>query len=149
LGIAGASAEGAGYTAIAAIGFPASKNPFASSLAGVMGLTGDDAIDDESGVVADELRKLRSMVENSESLLELIEEPEEDEEILRISGAVRAWTFVVEISSVGRDMRLRLMVPAGYRTVIARLGGDCGSLRLARLVTARARAFADEAIANG
>jgi hypothetical protein len=49
------------------------------------------------------LRKLRSIVEKSESLAEEIEAVEEPEAV-RMSGAVKAWTFVVEISSVGSEI---------------------------------------------
>ena len=86
------------------------------------------------------------MVEKSESLPEETE-PEEDPEMLRISGAVNAWTLVVEINSVGREMRLRLMVPGAYLTVVLRwtvTAADCSVLRLMRLVKARERDIVDE-----
>lgn len=76
------------------------------------------------------------MVEKSESLLDEID-PVVDPEMLRISGAVRAWTLVVEISSVGREMRFRSMVPGAYLTVVLRCIGTCSVFRLTRLVNAR------------
>jgi len=87
--------------------------------------------------------KLRSILEKSDSLPESTEaeEPLSD----AISGAVRAWRFVVEINSVGRDIKLRLMVPAAYLTLVPRLGVGC-SLRLFRLVKARASDMVVEAI---
>jgi len=96
-----------------------SKNDLTSSIGGVVGVMGEESIEDVS--VPELFRKLRSIVEKSESLPECIDEPE-DPEILRISGAVKAWTFVVEISSVGREIRWRLMVPGAYLTLVPRTG---------------------------
>lgn len=114
-----------------------SKKDLMSSLAGVMGVAGPLlSIEEES--LPTLLRKLRSMVEKSESI-EDMSEPAEDPDTLRMSGAVKACTLVVEMSSVGNDMRLRLMVPGGYLTVFPRTTGVWSSLRLLRLVKARAR----------
>jgi len=124
-----------------------SKKPVAPSN-GVIGVTGDESM---SGKVAGVLRKLRSMVEKSESWFELMEEldePDDDVEIDRMSGAVRAWTLVVEISSVGREIKLRLMVPAGYLTDPPLVGIDVSWLRLPRFVNARARAMVEDAIVD-
>jgi len=58
------------------------------------------------------LRKLLSMVLNSLSGSEsAMEEDEDSLPILRMSGAFRAWTLVVLISLVGREIWVRLMVP--------------------------------------
>jgi len=111
-----------------------SKNDLAS-VAGVTGVAGPLLSTDEVSLPA-WVRKLRSIVEKSESLPDEID-PVEDPEMLRISGAVRAWTLVVEISSVGREMRLRSMVPGAYLTVVLRCMGTCSVLRLTRLVNAR------------
>jgi len=112
-----------------------SKNDLAS-FAGVTGVAGPLLSREEVSLPV-LLRKLRSMVEKSESLAEETD-PADDPEILRISGAVRAWTLVVEINSVGKDMRLRSIVPGAYLTVVLRIIGVCCSvLRLTRLVKAR------------
>lgn len=79
-----------------------SKKDLWSSEAGVTGVAGPlSSMDDVS--LSELLRKLRSIVEKSESLAEEMEAVEEPE-ALRISGAVNAWTFVVEISSVGSEI---------------------------------------------
>ena len=81
-----------------------SKKPFSSSVLGVMG---DDSIDELSADVPGVLRNARSL-EKSESPAELMDEPEEaeeDPETLRtISGYVWACTLVVEINSVGSEI---------------------------------------------
>lgn len=80
---------------------------------GVIGLRSD--VEELSAV-----RKLLSMLEKSLSLWieseedELLSEPPED---FRMSGALRAWTFVVERNSVGREILALLMVPGVYLTV--------------------------------
>jgi len=111
-----------------------SKNDFAS-VAGVTGVPGPLLSTEEVSLPV-LVRKLRSMVEKSESLPDEID-PAEEPEMLRISGAVNAWTLVVEISSVGREMRLRSMVPGAYLTVVLRGIVVCSVLRLTRLVNAR------------
>lgn len=90
----------------------------------------------------DWLRKLLSMVEKSESFPELTDAPEDVAETDRISGAVKAWTFVVEISSVGREIISRLIVPAAYLTVLDRAGVN--SSRLMRFVKALANDMVDD-----
>jgi len=99
------------------IGCFTSKNDREPSLAGVTGVAGPLLSMEEASLAL--LRKLRSMVEKSESLLEEIE-PVEEPEPVRMSGAVKACTFVVEINSVGNEMRLRLIVPAAYLTLVPR-----------------------------
>lgn len=96
-----------------------SKNDLISSLAGVDGVSGPLLSMEEASLPV-VLRKLRSMVEKSESFAEFIDPAEDPPETLRMSGAVKACTFVVEMSSVGREMRLRLMVPGAYLTVLPR-----------------------------
>lgn len=105
-------------------------------MAGVIGVAGPLLSMDEVSLAA-LLRKLRSMVEKSESLLREID-PAEEPEALRISGAINAWTFVVESSSVGREMRLRLIVPGVYLTLVPRWG-VWSIPRFVRRVNARAR----------
>ena len=119
----------------------ASKNDFAS-VAGVTGVAGPLLSTEEVSLLV-LLRKLRSMVEKSESLAELID-PADDPETSRMSGAVKAWTLVVEISSVGKEIRLRSMVPGAYLTVVLRsIGVWFSVLRLTRLVKARERDIAE------
>jgi len=103
------------------IGCFTSKNDREPSLAGVTGVAGPLLSMEEASLalLLPLLRKLRSMVEKSESLLEEIE-PVEEPEAVRMSGAVKACTFVVEINSVGNEMRLRLIVPAAYLTLVPR-----------------------------
>lgn len=114
----GVSREGEARAGMADTGSFTSKNDLVSSVAGVTGVAGPLlSIDEVSLPVL--LRKLRSMVEKSDSFPEK-NEPADDPELLRMSGAVNAWTLVVEINSVGREMRLRLMVPGEYLTLVPR-----------------------------
>jgi len=107
-------------------------------------LLGSCEIGDESGVVAAESMKWREIVVKSESLPDMIDEFEEaiDESVLisLIFGAFRALTFVVEINSVGREMRCLLMVPVAYLTLPSRFSVGFSLLkpRLVRFVSARA-----------
>jgi len=73
-----------------------SKNPLLESRS-----TGD-----ESGDVAGVSRKLRDVEELSESCAESIDAFEEAVSVA-ISGAFKACTLVVEMSSVGSEIRLR------------------------------------------
>lgn len=103
---------------------------------GVMGVAGEESLL--------RTRKLRSMVEKSESFPECSDEELDDaDENFPISGAVKACTLVVEMSSVGREIILRLMVPGAYLTVFPLASGEevaaSSSLRRTRLVKARAR----------
>ncbi len=126
---------------IGAVSF-VSKNDFAS-VAGVIGVAGP-LLSREAVSLPVLLRKLRSMVEKSESFPELID-PADDPDMFRMSGAVRAWTLVVEINSVGREMRLRSIVPGAYLTVVLRsIGVWFSVLRLTRLVKARERDIVGE-----
>lgn len=79
-----------------------SKNDLISSLEGVMGVAGPLLSIEEASLPVLR-RKLRSMVEKSESKLELIE-PEEEPDRVRMSGAFNACTLVVEMSSVGSEI---------------------------------------------
>jgi len=121
-----------------------SKKPAIPELTGMFGVTGDDSVEDVSGDERGVPKKLRSMVEKSESWFELMDEPEDDVEIDRMSGALRACTFVVDNSSVGREIWFRSIVPFGYLTVAARTTIDVSWVRLVRLVKARARATVEE-----
>lgn len=116
-----------------------SKNDLSPSFAGVTGVAGPLLSMEELSLPV-LVRKLRSMVEKSESLTEE-NDPDEDPEMDRISGAFKAWTLVVEINSVGREIRLRSMVPVANLTVVLRCRGAaaCSMLRLTRLVKERAR----------
>lgn len=108
--MAGVSNAGEARAGTAEIGSFALKKALPLSLAGVIGVAGPLLSIDEASL-PELLRKLRSMVEKSDSLpLEMIEADEEPE-TLRISGAVNACTLVVEINSVGREIKLRLIVP--------------------------------------
>lgn len=139
--MAGVSNVGEARAGRAGTGCFTSKNDLLSSFAGVTGVAGPLlSIEELSLPVL--VRKLRSMVEKSESFPEETD-PEEDPVVLRMSGAVNAWTFVVEINSVGREMRLRLMVPGGYLTLVPRWK-VWSTLRLLRLVNARARDIVEE-----
>lgn len=109
------------------------------------GASGNDSIDEVSGDVAGLSMKLREMWEKSDSAPELMLEFEDATEREPISGALRACTFVVEINSVGREMRLRLMVPAAYLTLPSRMG-IAGASRFPRFVKALARDIADEVV---
>jgi len=110
------------------------------SMRGVMGVAGDEASMEELSVRSWSLRKLLSKVEKSESWLELTDEPEDsvDLPIEGMSGALRAWTLVVEINSVGKEIMSRRMLPAAYLMVLLRLGATSVSSRFMRLVKARA-----------
>lgn len=150
-GIAGASRDGAvvevRVPVVVADRFEVVPKKSVSSLSiGVVGVTGDDeSMDELSADIIGVLRKLRSIVEKSESLLEPIEVPEEplSEEM---SGAVRAWTFVVEINSVGREIKLRSI----YLMLFPRTGVESSSLFArffrVRLVIALASAMVVEAM---
>jgi hypothetical protein len=117
--------------------FLESKKDLERSTAGVIGVAGDDDPSTEESSLL-ELRKLLSMVEKSESFAELIESPEDVEvEIDLMSGAVNAWTLVVEMSSVGSEIISLLMVPGAYLEVPDLVGVDASS-RFMRLVKALA-----------
>ena len=102
-------------------------------------MAGDDPSMEESSVL---LRKLLSNVEKSESLPELTESADDEADTELISGAFKAWTFVVEISSVGREIMSRRIVPGAYRAVPERV--NPGSSRLMRLVKALANDIAND-----
>lgn len=121
-------------------GLLASKKERDNSTPGVTGVAGDDPSTEESSLLW--LRKLLSIVEKSESFAELIEAPDEAE-IDLISGAFRAWTFVVLMSSVGKEIISLLIVPAAYLTVPDLLG--VVSSRFIRFVNALASDIVVEA----
>lgn len=108
-----------------------------SWLSGVTGVIGEDSTDEVSVDELGELIKSESMCEKSRSLREAFHDPVGDIKVL-MSGAVSAWTFVVEMSSVGSEIRFRSIVPAGYFTVAVREGVDVVLLRPFRFVNARA-----------
>lgn len=120
------------------------KKPFNSSVLGVMG---DDSIEELSADVPGVLRNVRS-AEKSESPAELIDEPEEaddDPETIRtMSGYVWACTLVVEINSVGSEICVRSMRPWSLTLP----PGGPSLLRLARWVNARARAMVEDAMST-
>ena len=107
---------------------------------GVSGVMGLRSQDEELSA----LKKPLSMLEKSLSLWLWIESEEElldSAEVLRMSGALRASTLVVESSSVGREILARLIVPGAYLTVQDR-GRAVSSPRVrsrARLVKLRTR----------
>ena len=114
--------------------------PRPKSEKGVNGVIGLRSEEEELSAV----RKLLPMLEKSLSLwMELAEDElvSDPPETLRMSGALRAWTLVVERSSVGREILARLIVPGAYLTVQDR-GRVFSSPRvcaLARLVKLRTR----------
>ena len=98
----------------------------------------------------EELSAVKNPLSMLEKSLSLWTESDEDElvseplETLRMSGALRAWTLVVERNSVGREILARLMVPGAYLTVQDR-GRGFSSPRVcarARLVKLRTRDMA-------
>lgn len=104
---------------------------------GVMGLREEE----------EELSAVKNPLSMLEKSLSLWIEPDEVElvserpETLRMSGALRAWTLVVESNSVGSEILARLMVPGAYLTVQER-GRVFSSPRVcarARLVKLRTR----------
>lgn len=117
-----------------------SKKPLDGSRGGVTGVAGEDASMDELSVRSWSLKKLLSKVEKSESSLEPTEEPDDMVDLCRerISGALRACTLVVEISSVGEEIMSRRMLPAAYLTVLLRFDMISWSSRFMRFVKARA-----------
>ena len=121
-----------------------SKKSRSSLSWGVVGVMGDESMDELSADKLGVLRKARSIWEKSES-----DEPsiEPDDLFFRVgmSGAFNAWTFVVEMSSVGREMRFRSKRPFGCLILRPR-DGAAGSVRLARLVKALARAMVVDAM---
>lgn len=104
-------------------------------------MAGDEASIDELSVRSVSLMKLLSKDAKSASKPVLREEPLDEGDFFRdeISGALYAWTLVVEMSSVGKEIISRRMLPAAYLTVLLRLGVPSWSSRLMRLVNARAR----------
>jgi len=117
-----------------------SKNGFSSSVLGVMG---DDSTDELSADVPGVLRNVRSPAK-SESPAELMDEPEEADEVPEtfraMSGYVCACTLVVEISSVGSEIWLRSMRPWSLTLP----PGGPSLPRFARAVSARASAMVDD-----
>lgn len=76
---------------------------------GVIGVIGERSLEEELSAVRKPLSMLlKSLSEETEAA----EEPDDDSaDSLRISGAFKAWTFVVLRSSVGREILARFMVP--------------------------------------
>ena len=102
------------------------------------GVTGEFSTD-VSGVVWADVKKLFPMNENSAESPDRSEDVDDAELRGLISGAVSARTFVVDRSSVGKEISSRLMVPGAYRTLPARSGRGATSGRLTFFVKARAR----------
>jgi hypothetical protein len=71
-------------------------------------VVGEASADDGSGDVLGVLRKARV---RSQSSFELSDEEDDEFEIERISGAVYARTFVVEMSSIGAEICSRWIGP--------------------------------------
>lgn len=83
---------------------------------GVMGVIGERSVEEELSALKKPLSMLlKSFSDKTESADDLVEL--RSAEILRISGALRAWTLVVLISSVGSEIFARLIVPGVYRTL--------------------------------
>jgi len=107
---------------------------------------GEDSGEVVPGVVAGESRKFFEIREKSDSLPELMEEVDEADLREAISGAFNAFTLVVEISSVGREISSRLIVPGAYLTLPSRAGAALLWLSLGRFVRARAIDMVEEAV---
>ena len=120
-----------------------SKNPLRWVGSGVIG---DDSTDEVSGDVVGVLRELLGKKQKSKSSVERKELFEEPLEVDRMSGAFRAWTLVVERSSVGKEIFERSMVPAGYLKETSVGVEEASCWRLARLVKALASDMVEEDI---
>ena len=107
---------------------------------------GDDSTEEDSGEVVGVLRELFEMREKSESSAERREALDEALEMEQMSGALSAWTFVVDKSCVGKEILQRSIVPGGNLKVASEDGEEASCCRLARLVKALASAIigADE-----
>ncbi len=78
------------------------------------------------------------MDEKSESSAERNEAFDEALDMDRMSGALRAWTLVVDRSSVGKEIFERSMVPAAYLNETSLGVEETSCCRFARLVNALA-----------
>lgn len=107
---------------------------------------GDDSMGETSGELAGVLRKLLEMDAESEPSAERNESLDEALEMVRMSGALSAWTLVVEMSSVGKEMLDRLMVPAAYLKEASEGAEEASWCRFARFVRALASAIVEEDI---
>lgn len=112
-----------------------SKKSLISPSSGVVGVVGDESIEEVSPAG----ERMGVPREKSESLPECTEEVDEVCRLL-ISGAVRACTLVVEINSVGSEIKLRSKTFVWCLSRVA----SVSLLRLTRLVKARARAMGVE-----
>lgn len=106
---------------------------------GVMGVSGERSEVEELSAVKKPLSMLlKSLSELTESAEEFVEP--RSAEVLRISGAFRAWTLVVLMSSVGSEIFARLIVPGAYRTLQLREASSLPRVwARARLVKLRTR----------
>jgi hypothetical protein len=120
-----------------------SKNPLRWTGSGEIG---DDSIEEVSGEVAGVLRKLLEVEEKSEPSAERRETLDEPLETDLMSGAFKAWTLVVERSSVGNEILERSMVPAAYLKWVSEGPVEASCWRFARLVKALASAMVEVAI---
>lgn len=107
-------------------------------------VTGDDSTERGSGEVAGVLKRLFEMEEKSESSAERKEALDEALDMEGMSGALSAWRFVVDRSSVGREILERWIVPAGNLKEASEDGEVASYCRLARLVKALASAMVDQ-----
>ena len=84
------------------------------------------------------------MVEKSDSFPELRDSFDETDLIM--SGAFKACTLVVEMSSVGREIMFLRIVPGAYLEVPERVSPESteSSPRLMRFVNARAKDIVEE-----
>lgn len=121
----------------------ASKKPLRRAGSGA---TGDDSGDEVAGEVAGVLRKLLAVDEKSEPSAERREALDEALEMERISGALSAWTLVVDKNSVGKEILERSMVPAAYLKDESECEAGASCWRFARLVKALASDIVEEDI---
>lgn len=88
-------------------------------------------------------REIFEMGEKSESSAERREALDDALEIERISGALSAWTFVVDKSCVGKEILQRSIVPGGNLKVASEGREEASCCLLARLVKALPSAMID------
>lgn len=99
-------------------------------------MIGDDSIEDGSGEVAGVPRELFKIGEKSESSAERREALDDALEMERMSGALSAWTLVVDKSCVGKEIFERSIVPGANLKVASEDGEEASCCLLARLVKA-------------
>lgn len=77
----------------------------------ISGVVGDESIEDVSALVAGVSSGLLAMSDSSAERRDALDDVLDAD---RRSGALSAWTLVVEINSVGREILERIMLPVAY-----------------------------------